>query len=76
MAGAPATEATPSVGDHVVLRGTRIVGDVTCIEGAGGQVRIILKVTDVLGKKDTSKAARAWRGAWVTCTPDVVAPRN
>ena len=64
--------AAPRVGDHVVLRGTRIVGDVAHVEGNSAQARISVKVTEVLGKKSTSKAARAWRGAWVTCAPTMV----
>ncbi len=76
MAGAPVTEATPSVGDHVVLRGTRIVGDVTRIVEASDQVRITLKVTDVVGKSRTSKTGRAWRGAWVTCPLDIAVAQN
>lgn len=66
-------EMTPRVGDHVILRGTRIVGDVTHVEGERDQARISVKVTEVVGKKATSKMARAWRGAWVTCTPELVA---
>ena len=64
----------PHIGDHVVLKGTRIVGDVTRIEGDTGDSRVMIKVTDVLGKPHESKAARAWRGAWVTCAPAMVAP--
>jgi hypothetical protein len=74
MSKARAAETTPRVGDHVSLRGTHIVGDVARVEANSGQVRISLKVTEVLGKSETSKAARAWRGAWVTCTPELVAP--
>ena len=57
------------VGDHVGLRGTRIVGDVARVSERDDQPRLIVKVTEVLGKKSTSKTARAWRGAWVTCAP-------
>ena len=60
---------TPSIGDHVIVRGTRIVGDVAHVEG---QARISVKVTEVLGKKSGSKTARAWRGAWLTCAPTMV----
>jgi len=67
---------TPCAGDLVIHRGTRIVGDVTRIIEVSDQVRISLKVTDALGKSRTSKTARAWRGAWVTCTPDAVALQN
>jgi hypothetical protein len=74
MSRARAAGTTARVGLRVSLRGTRIVGDVARVEGNSGQVRISLKVTDVLGKSATSKAARAWRGAWVTCTPELVAP--
>jgi hypothetical protein len=66
-------EMAPRIGDHVILRGTRIVGDVTHVEGESNQARISVKVTEVVGKKATSKMARAWRGAWVTCTPELVA---
>ena len=57
------------VGDHVGLRGTRIVGDVAHVSERDDQPRLIVKVTEVLGKKSTSKTARAWRGAWITCAP-------
>ena len=76
MTGVRVAGMTLHVGDHVALKGTHVVGDVTCVEGTSGQVRISLKVTDVVGKSRTSKAARAWRGAWVTCTPDIVVPQN
>jgi len=62
----------PRVGDHVILRGTRVVGDVAHVEGNSDDARISVKVTRVVGKKPTSKMARAWRGAWVTCTPTMV----
>jgi len=61
------------VGDQVILQGTRIAGDVVHIEGHRDHARISIKVTEVLGKKPTSKTARAWRGAWVTCAPAMVA---
>jgi hypothetical protein len=73
MNRAPAAGLLPLVGDHVILRGTRIVGDVARVEGNGGQGRVSVKVTEVLGKSSTSKAARAWRGAWLTCQPTMVA---
>jgi hypothetical protein len=76
MASATATRTTLLVGDHVMLRGTRIVGDVTCVEAASDRLRIVLRVTDVIGKSRTSKTGRAWRGAWVTCIPDIVVPQN
>ena len=63
---------TLRVGDHVGLRGTRIVGDVVHVSERDDQPRLIVKVTEVLGKKSTSKTARAWRGAWVTCAPTMV----
>jgi hypothetical protein len=68
-----APEMPPRVGDHVILRGTRVVGDVAHVEGNSDDARISVKVTEVVGKKPTSKTARAWRGAWVTCTPALVA---
>ena len=58
----------PRVGDHVVIL-ARIVGDVAHVEGDGDQARLSVKVTGVLGQSPASKAARAWRGAWVTCPP-------
>jgi hypothetical protein len=64
------TGALLRVGDRVILRGTRIVGDVAHVEG---RARISVKVTEVLGKRAASKASREWRGAWVTCTPMMVA---
>ena len=63
----------PRVGDHVVILETRIVGDVAHVEGNGDQARLSVKVTGVLGKLPTSKAARTWRGAWLTCPPAMVA---
>jgi hypothetical protein len=68
------TEMTPRVGDHVMVRGTRLVGDVTRVEARDGDDRVSVKVTAVLGKKAKSKTARAWRGAWVHCAPALVAP--
>ncbi len=71
------TETAPRVGDQVMLRGTRLVGDVTQIEtGDAGESgdRVSVKVTAVLGKKSGSKAARAWRGAWVRCGSALVTP--
>jgi hypothetical protein len=75
MSTTAGTAPTPQVGDHVVLRGTRIVGDVTRVEDGDGQGRVSVKVTAVIGKADGSKAARAWRGAWITCTPALVSPQ-
>ena len=69
MNRADVSAVTPSIGDHVIVRGTRIVGDVAHVEG---QARISVKVTEVLGKKSGSKTARAWRGAWLTCAPTMV----
>ena len=65
------------VGDHVILRGTRIAGDVARVEANSDHPRVSVRVTAVLGKSPTSKTARAWQGAWVTCTPALVtlAPR-
>jgi len=62
---------SPRVGDHVLLRGTRIIGDVAHVEGHSDRARLSVKVTEVLGKPPTSKAARAWRGARFTCAPTV-----
>ena len=67
----PASSWQPHIGDRVAFRGTRIVGDVKRIEGHD---RVIFKVTAVQGKSGGSKMARAWKGAWVTCTPDRLAP--
>jgi hypothetical protein len=72
MNTANVTKTAPRVGDHVIVRGTRIVGDVAHVEGDAPQARISVKVTEVLGKKSTSKMARAWRGAWLTCAPTMV----
>jgi hypothetical protein len=72
MSMAHVTETSPRIGDRVNLRGTRIVGDVTHIARDNAQARISVKVTEVLGKKSTSKTARAWRGAWITCPPTMV----
>ncbi len=63
----------PRVGEHVGLRGTRIVGDVAHVSEHGDQPRLTVKVTAVLGKAPTSKMARAWQGAWITCAPAMVA---
>ena len=73
MSRAHATGQTRRVGDHVVIRGTRIIGDVRHIEGDGARSRLSVKVTAVLGKASTSKATRVWRGAWITCAPEQVA---
>ena len=73
MNTAHVTEGAPRVGDHVILRGTRIVGDVAHVDGNDAQARISVKVTEVLGKKASSRMARAWRGAWLTCAPTMVA---
>jgi hypothetical protein len=64
----------PNIGDRVALRGTRIVGDVKRIDDDGGNDRVVLKVTAVVGKSGGSKATRAWRGAWVTCVPELLRP--
>jgi hypothetical protein len=53
----------------VGLQGTRIIGDVARV----GDGHVTVKVTAVLGKAHGSKAARALRGAWITCTPGQVA---
>ena len=62
----------PNVGDCVALRGTRIVGDVKHVDGADGHDHVVLKVTTVIGKSGGSKTMRAWRGAWVTCRPELL----
>jgi hypothetical protein len=74
MSRAQATGRTPRVGDPVVIRGTRVIGAVTRIEGDGADGRVTVKVTAVLGKPYTSRAARVWRGAWIRCLPAQVAP--
>ena len=66
------TEAPLHIGDHVGLRGTRIIGDVKQL--GPGDDRIVLKVMAVIGVSPSSKMARAWQGAWVTCPPAMVAP--
>jgi hypothetical protein len=60
------------IGDHVALRGTRIVGDVKHVAPADDHV--VLKVTAVINARPDSKKARAWLGAWVTCPPSMVEP--
>jgi len=70
MAGVAGT--APQVGDQVILPGTRIIGDVMRIDSDGGDW-VTLRVTAIVGKSPTSKASRAWRGAWITCTPETVA---
>jgi hypothetical protein len=72
MSTADVTKTAPRIGDHVIVCGTRIVGDVAHVDGQDAQARISVKVTEVLGKKSTSKMARAWRGAWLTCAPTMV----
>ena len=70
----PQSAPTPMrVGDHVTIRGTRILGDVVNVNG-GRALQVSIKVTGLRGKSPSSKNARAWQGAWVTCTPDMVAP--
>jgi hypothetical protein len=66
--------STHCVGDHVILQGTRIAGDVARIESDSDHPRVSVRVTAVLGKSPTSKTARAWQGAWVTCMPAMVIP--
>ena len=66
-------DETTHVGDHVVLEGTRIAGEVKGIERQDGQTRVVVRVTSVLGKSSTSKAARAWNGTWVICGPEMTA---
>ena len=63
----------PRVGDQVIVRGTRIVGDVAHVDANSAQAQISVKVTEVVGKSSKSKMARAWRGAWLTCAPTMVA---
>ena len=74
MSTARLAEGPPRVGDHVAFRGTRIVGDVMHLIHRDNHVTF--KVTDILGKKPGSKKARAWRGAWVTCPVEMVAPAS
>jgi hypothetical protein len=62
------------VGDHVILRGTRIAGDVARVEAHGDHPRVRVRVAAVLGKSPGSKTARAWQGAWITCMPTMVMP--
>lgn len=64
----------PRVGDQVVLRGTRVVGEVARVEPGDEHGRISVKVTAVSGKAHGSKMARAWQGAWLTCPAAMVAP--
>jgi hypothetical protein len=64
------------IGQRVVLRGTAIIGSVRRIDVAAGRGRITMKIVDVFGKPPGSKAARALRGAWVTCAPEMVAPAS
>jgi hypothetical protein len=74
MSSARVAGVSPRVGDQVILRGTRIAGDVARVEGNSGHTRVSVKVTAVLGKPRTSTMARAWRGAWITCAPAMVTP--
>jgi hypothetical protein len=46
------------------------------IDHQDGHARVVVKVTAVLGKSTTSKPARAWSGAWVTCTPELTVTRS
>jgi len=62
------------VGDVVMLQGTRVVGNVRRVDGHDGHGCLSVQVTSVRGKKAGSKAARAWKGAWITCPPEMVAP--
>jgi hypothetical protein len=41
--------ASLQVGDHVTIRGTRILGDVACVNG-DRHLQVIVKVTGFLGK--------------------------
>jgi hypothetical protein len=68
------TEQTPQVGDHVTLMGTNVTGDVRRVDRSQGHDRVSFKVTAVLGASKKSKAARAFRGAWITCRPELLVP--
>jgi hypothetical protein len=67
-----AAEATPQIGDHVTLLGTNIAGDVRRVDRSLGHDCVIFKVTTVHGASRKSKAARAFRGAWITCRPELL----
>lgn len=69
-----ATTVMPQIGDRVMLQGTRIVGQIAGVGVRQDEPRVSVKVTEVQGKKSGSKAARAFRGAWVHCTPALVTP--
>jgi hypothetical protein len=69
MSGTREAQTIPCAGDQVILLGTRIVGEVTRVDVQGRQRRVSVKVSAVLGKAHGSKAARAWRGACLTCPP-------
>ncbi len=69
-------ERTPQVGDHVTFMGTNVTGDVQRIDRSQGHDRVSFKVTEVLGASRKSKAARAFRGAWITCQPELLVTRT
>jgi hypothetical protein len=68
-----ALQAVPHLGDHVGLAGTNVAGDVTRIDQRE-QDRVSFKVTTVRGKANASKTAKAFRGAWVTCSSTLLVP--
>jgi len=65
-------ETTPRIGDHVALMWTNIAADVQRIDRSLGRDQVSFKVTAVPGTSGTSKAARAFRGAWITCGPELL----
>ena len=69
-----AARMAPRVGDLVVLRGTRVIGEVARIDPGDEHDRVSVKVTAVAGKAHGSKMARAWQGAWLTCSSAMVSP--
>ena len=69
------SEVMPQVGDHVSLRGTTISGDVRVVDGYTDRPSVTFKVRTIAGKSATSKAARALRGTWITCLPELLTMR-
>ena len=65
-------EMTPQVGDHVELVGTSITGDVQRIGSSSDHSPVTFKVDPVRARSRPSKTARALRGAWITCPPELL----
>lgn len=69
-------ETPPQVGDHVLLVGTSITGDVQRVGSSSDHGPVTFKVDAVGGWSSTSKTARALQGTWITCPPELLTLRT